>query len=123
MVLFVLYYYFSVNIIHSYFNSPGVVCTLELQINLHIQGVFLFLFSKYHLAFGLIICLLLLFTRRPQVLLVIALPLMVGIVFTLAATSLFIGRINMVSGFMIPALAGLGVDFCIHLYRTTLKIQ
>lgn len=68
------------------------------------------------LAFILIPILLTLLTRRFSALMIISVPLLAGIILTLAVTTLTIGRLNMVSGFMIPALAGLGVDFCIHLY-------
>ena len=60
--------------------------------------------------------LLTLVTRRAKTLAIIALPLVVGLVVTLALAKLLIGHLNLVSGFMVAALVGLGVDFGIHLH-------
>lgn len=67
-------------------------------------------------ALALILCCVLLMTRRAQAPLLFVAPLMVGLVVTLALTRLIFGQLNLVSGFMLPILAGLGVDFCVHLY-------
>ncbi len=69
------------------------------------------------LAFVLVLLLLTAATRRPAIIIGCGVPLVVGLVFTLAATELFLGRLNMVSAFMLPALLGLGVDFGIHLHN------
>lgn len=68
------------------------------------------------LAFLLVIVLLVVATRRLTTIPVVAAPLVVGFAMTLGLTALLVGRLNIVSAFMLPALLGLGVDFCIHLY-------
>jgi len=55
-------------------------------------------------------------TRRASAILIIGLPLVIGVVVTLAAATIMIGHLNLVSGFLVAALVGLGIDFGIHLY-------
>ena len=74
------------------------------------------MFTATIAALILVILMMIVVTRRLTVLVVIGYPLVLGIVMTLAVTALTIGHLNMISGFMVPALVGLGVDFCIHLY-------
>ena len=67
-------------------------------------------------AFAIILLVLILYTRRVLAPLIIAVPLLVGLMVTLAVTTLVLGQLNLVSGFLISALLGIGVDFGIHLY-------
>ncbi|MBA2660689.1 MAG: MMPL family transporter [Bradymonadaceae bacterium] len=69
------------------------------------------------LSFALILLILIVATRRPALVLSCALSLLVGTLLTLAATQLVLGRLNVVSAFMLPALMGLGIDFGIHLHN------
>lgn len=64
------------------------------------------------LAMGLIT----LVSRRLAATLVVGAPLVLGVLVTLAVATLAIGHLNLVSGFLVAALVGLGVDFGIHLY-------
>ena len=47
--------------------------------------------------------------------LIAAVPLIMGIVWTLGLTQILIGRLNVVTSIIAPILLGLGVDFTIHL--------
>lgn len=73
------------------------------------------------LALVLILLLLTVVTRQPATPIVIAIPLVTGIGATLALTVLTIGNLNIVSGFLITALIGIGVDYGIHLYLRYLE--
>lgn len=75
------------------------------------------------IAAALIIACMLIWLRRPSALLSFGAPLVFGVLVTLALTRLCIGQLNLVSGFIIPVLAGLGVDFCIHLYMAYTTLQ
>lgn len=66
------------------------------------------------LALLLVIALLTLVSRRLSTIPILAAALALGLAMTLALTWVTLGRLNVVSGFMLPALVGLGVDFCIH---------
>lgn len=68
-----------------------------------------------------ILLLLSLVTRRLSATLVIAPPLLLGIVLTLGLTQVWLGQLNLVSGFLVTALLGVGVDFGIHLYLAYLS--
>lgn len=67
------------------------------------------------LSFVMVVLLMVVVTRRLGTLPVVGIPLAVGLAGTLAVTQLAVGHVNAVSGFMMPALVGLGVDFCVHL--------
>ena len=73
------------------------------------------------IALGLILLLMTLYIRRLTAPLVIAVPLVIGVVTTLGITAVTIGQLNLVSGFLVSALFGLGVDFEIHLYLRYLE--
>lgn len=68
------------------------------------------------IALILAVLLITLTTRRISATLVIGAPLLMGLVFTLAVATVVIGHLNLVSGFLVAALVGLGIDFGIHLY-------
>lgn len=56
------------------------------------------------------------FTRRPLAPAIVGTSLVMGIIWTYAITRLFIDRVNIVTGFLVAVLVGLGIDFGIHLY-------
>lgn len=67
------------------------------------------------LAFLAVVLLLVAYTRRVRTLVVLSVPLVVGLAFTLAFAELTFGRLNIISGFLISILSGLGIEFGIHL--------
>ncbi len=73
------------------------------------------------LALVLVLLLLTLFTGQPGAPVIIAGPLVMGISATLAVTTVSIGQLNLVSGFLITALVGVGVDYGIHLFLRYLE--
>ncbi|MDX1812102.1 MAG: MMPL family transporter, partial [Gammaproteobacteria bacterium] len=68
------------------------------------------------IALALVIIYLLLHFRRPAALLLIAGPLLVGILVTLALAYLVFTQLNIVTGFIGVILLGLGIDHGIHLF-------
>lgn len=68
------------------------------------------------LALVLVVLLLTLWTRKIWTIVIVGTPLVLGVVITLAASRLIVGQLNLLSGFMLPVLVGLGIDFSIHLY-------
>ncbi len=63
------------------------------------------------LAVGLI----LLATRRLTALAVVGLPVMVSVILTFAFAQLAIGHLNVVTGFLVAILIGLGIEYGVHL--------
>jgi len=59
--------------------------------------------------------------RRPEALLFVSLPLILGVTWTLGLTSLFIGRLTQVTIVFGAILIGLGIDFSVHLYNRYLE--
>lgn len=55
--------------------------------------------------------------RQPEALAFVAIPLIVGLIWTLGFTSLFVTRITQVTLTFAAILIGLGIDFSIHLYN------
>lgn len=68
-----------------------------------------------------IILLISLHVRRVGAPVILALPLVIGVAVTLAITALTIGKLNLISGFLVSALLGIGIDFEIHLYLRYLE--
>ncbi|MCA9672509.1 MAG: MMPL family transporter [Myxococcales bacterium] len=68
-----------------------------------------------------IVLLVTVYVRRVEAVLLLAVPLVGGVVTTLGLTTLIIGQLNIVSGFLVSALFGLGIDFAIHLYLRYLE--
>jgi predicted RND superfamily exporter protein len=56
------------------------------------------------------------FTRRPLAPVIVGAALIAGVVWTFALTRVIVGQVNIVTGFLIAVLIGLGIDFGIHLY-------
>jgi predicted RND superfamily exporter protein len=70
--------------------------------------------SVLALTFGILIVTI--FTRRIAAPFVIGIPLICGVVWTFAAASLLIGHVNIITGFLVAVLIGLGIDFGVHLF-------
>ena len=69
----------------------------------------------------LVVLLVTLYIRRLAAPLIIATPLILGVLSTLAFTAVTVGQLNLITGFLVSALFGLGVDFEIHLYLRFLE--
>ena len=72
-------------------------------------------------ALVLIVLLISLYVRRFTAPVILAVPLIISVSTTLAITALTIGQLNLISGFLVSALFGLGIDFEIHLYLRYLE--
>jgi len=72
-------------------------------------------------ALVLIVLLISLYVRRITAPIILAVPLVISVSTTLAITALTIGQLNLISGFLVSALFGLGIDFEIHLYLRYLE--
>ncbi|MCE9671096.1 MMPL family transporter [Myxococcus stipitatus] len=59
--------------------------------------------------------LILLATRRVAALAVVGVPVMVGLVVTFGVAQLSIGHLNVVTGFLVAILIGLGIEYGVHL--------
>jgi hypothetical protein len=59
--------------------------------------------------------LILLATRRLTALAVVGLPVMVSVILTFAFAQLAIGHLNVVTGFLVAILIGLGIEYGVHL--------
>lgn len=68
------------------------------------------------LSLVLTIALLWLATRRFWSIAAVGVPLLAGIACTLAFARASVGGLNIISGFLVAVLIGLGIDFGIHLY-------
>ena len=73
------------------------------------------------IALILVLLLFTLYVKRLETPLVVAVPLIAGLCVTFAITRLAIGHLNLVSGMLVTALIGLGIDFSIHLYLRYLE--
>ena len=68
------------------------------------------------LAAFLVIAIILIYTRSWFSIPLIIFPLLLSMTYTFAVTRLVIGHLNIVSGFLVAILMGLGIDYGIHLY-------
>lgn len=59
--------------------------------------------------------LILLATRRIAALAVVGLPVVVGLLLTFGFAQVFIGHLNVVTGFLVAILIGLGIEYGVHL--------
>jgi len=59
---------------------------------------------------------LLVFYRSAKGLLIVTLPLLFAVVWTLGLNSLIVGHVNLISSFFISVLMGIGIDYCIQIY-------
>jgi preprotein translocase subunit SecF len=68
------------------------------------------------LALSLGILMITIFTRQLIAPLLIGLALAPGLVWSLALAQFFVGQVNIITGFCIAILIGLGIDFGVHLF-------
>jgi len=68
------------------------------------------------LAAFLVIAIILIYTRSWFSIPLIIFPLLLSMTYTFALTQLIIGHLNIISGFLVAILIGLGIDYGIHLY-------
>jgi uncharacterized protein len=61
-------------------------------------------------------CIILIYTRSWFSIPLIIFPLLLSLTYTFALTRVFIGHLNIISGFLVAILMGLGIDYGIHLY-------
>ena len=71
--------------------------------------------QSFSLTFGLLVVLLLVFFRRPRVLVLLFVPLGMGTLWTFGLTYLTIGHFNTITGLTGALLLGLGIDYGIYL--------
>lgn len=62
------------------------------------------------------ILLIVIFTRNILAPVIVSGSLLAGIVWTFAMARLYVGHVNIITGFLVAVLVGLGIDFGIHLY-------
>ena len=68
------------------------------------------------LAAFLVTSIILIYTRSWFSIPLIIFPLLLSMTYTFALTKYFIGHLNIISGFLVAILMGLGIDYGIHLY-------
>ncbi len=68
------------------------------------------------LAIVLATSIIILYTRSWFSLPLIVFPLLLSLTYTFALTRLWIGHVNIISGFLVAILMGLGIDYGIHLF-------
>ena len=68
------------------------------------------------LAAFLVTAIILIYTRSWFAIPLIIFPLLLSMTYTFALTRLIIGHLNIISGFLVAILMGLGIDYGIHLY-------
>ena len=64
----------------------------------------------------LAVSIILIYTRSWFSIPLIIFPLLLSLTYTFAFTRLIIGHLNIISGFLVAILLGLGIDYGIHLY-------
>lgn len=69
------------------------------------------------LAILLVLVLLVFFFRNIRAVLILLLPLLAGVAWTLGLLDLVFGHLNTLTAFVFAMLIGMGIDFAIHLYR------
>lgn len=62
-----------------------------------------------------VVGLIVLWTRRPRNIVLLSAPLLVGLAWTFAFGEIAVGHLNMISGFLVSILGGLGIEYGIHL--------
>ena len=68
------------------------------------------------IAIFLALSIILIYTRSWFSIPLIIFPLLLSLTYTFALTRLIIGHLNIISGFLVAILMGLGIDYGIHLY-------
>lgn len=67
------------------------------------------------IGFGAVVLLIVVALRTPRALVLLAVPLFTGLVWTFAFARLAVGHLNIISGFLFSILSGLGIEYGIHL--------
>lgn len=67
------------------------------------------------IGFFAVVLLIVLALRTPRALVLLAVPLFCGLVWTFAFARLAVGHLNIISGFLFSILSGLGIEYGIHL--------
>lgn len=70
----------------------------------------------------LVVLLLFVFFRDLRAVVIVGLPLLVGILLTLAAVRLLLGQLNTLTAFVFAIVIGIGIDFAIHLHRRVIEL-
>ncbi len=65
--------------------------------------------------FVAVVLLIVMSLRAPRALVILAVPLFIGLVWTFAFARLAVGHLNIISGFLFSILSGLGIEYGIHL--------
>lgn len=73
------------------------------------------IFSSFAFSFALILVVIVAYFRRARAILLVLLPLISGIIWTVALTALILGRLNIVTALIFAVLLGLGIDFGVHM--------
>lgn len=72
----------------------------------------------------LAVVLLMVFSLRSgRALVLLAVPLLIGLVWTFAFARLAVGHLNIISGFLFSILSGLGIEYGIHLHHRYVELR
>lgn len=63
-----------------------------------------------------VVLLMTLYTRKLRTIVVIGVPLIMGVIWTFGFASLTLGHVNLITGFLLAILMGLGIDYGIHIF-------
>lgn len=63
------------------------------------------------------VLIIIVFTRRPLAPFLIGIPLLAGLTWSFGVAHLLYGHLNVITGFLVAVLIGLGLDFGIHLFE------
>jgi len=74
-------------------------------------------------SFAAVVLLFVIAFRRPEALLFVSVPLVIGVTWTLGFSSLLVGRLTQVTIAFAAILIGLGIDFSVHLYNRYIEEQ
>ncbi len=84
---------------------------------IEVRSIIADVFRATLISLGLVLLLLVLFFRNLRSILIVILPLLMGVSWTLATIKLLFGDLNTLTAFIFSMLIGMGIDFGIHLYR------
>jgi predicted RND superfamily exporter protein len=68
-----------------------------------------------------ILLIVIMYFRHKRAIIIIFLPLIMSIIWTLAFTYIMIGYINIITAFLVSILMGLGIDYGLHLFARQLE--
>jgi predicted RND superfamily exporter protein len=61
--------------------------------------------------------------RSPRAIVLLAAPLLVGLIWTFAFARVAVGHLNIISGFLFSILSGLGIEYGIHLHHRYVELR